>query len=139
MRQVRTFWNRFAGFPDSIRNTGRMKHQRQIPLTIGAEQTTVVVTDIPAFSSAYPSIAALLDSVGLTAEQAMAYRMAIVRSGIARLTGMTAGSVSKDSTATKRRFAPISPTSALGKNLEFWNARDALFGDIGRAGVLTMQ
>jgi predicted esterase len=138
LTQLTTFWTRFQQEPDSIRTTARQAHQIQIPLMLGAEPVSVVAMDLPALATMYPSIAADLRAAGLTAQQAMAYRNAVLRVGFARAAGMAPNAAPATLfLGHDLPFTPIAPTSVLGQNLAFRRTHDTAFQALGETWMWT--
>lgn len=125
MTKMTAFWNRFQQEPDSVKEDGRMAHQEQLPLALGTERVSVITMDIQAMADAYPSVAADLGAVGLTAQQEAAYRTAILRVGFTRQAGEMAGVVGE--------------TSVQGKNLAFRETHDAEFKALAETGMWKIQ
>jgi hypothetical protein len=90
--RMTAFWTRFLQEPDSIRIDARRAHQREvlIPIAQWTVPTSALLTDIAALAARYPSVAAALQEMGLTAQQHEAYRVAIISAYIARRWGLGA-------------------------------------------------
>src|SRR5438128_4254301 len=73
-----TFWTRFLQEPDSIRTTAREARTKEVPLLVGRELVTLLMTDLPALAAQYPTVAADLKAAELTASEAEAYRIAFL-------------------------------------------------------------
>jgi hypothetical protein len=123
--------------PDSIRATAREGHyldlspyltnpdMEYITMAIGRMPVTVVKTNMIALAAKYPTVAADLAAVGLTARQEDAYRDAVIRVVFTHLAGKLAG--------------PIRTGSVLEKNLAFLAAQPKAFDAIAHTGMWTTQ
>ena len=138
LQRVKTFWTALHAEPTTIRHIARMKHQIQVPLAIGSENTTVVMMDVPAMVAAHPVLAKPLKDAGVTAEQMMEYRIALVQAAIAHGAGMTVTS-DTSSVAVKSMFNAIDPSSTLGKNLQFYKANPQQLDALEKLGLFTLQ
>jgi hypothetical protein len=140
LSKMTAFWTRFQQEPDSIRDAARMAHQEQVPLALGAEPVFVIAMNITAMATQHPSVAADLKAAGLTAQQEAADRAAILRVGFARASGVALDSPSDpDDQGQYIPYAPIAPSSVLGKNLAFRQAHDAEFQALAQIGMWTTQ
>ena len=141
LQKMTDFWTRFKQEQsDSILKAGRMAHQEQYWMWLGAEPVTVIATDMPTLAAAYPRVADDLKAAGLTAEQEAAYRMAILRVGFARAGSIAPGdTVEPPDLGQHIPFEPISPASKLGKNLAFRQAHDAEFKALEATDMWTIQ
>ena len=135
------FWTRFKQEQsDSVLKAARMAHQEELWMSLGAEPAAVIATNMPALAGSYPQVAADLKAAGLTAQQEAAYRMAIIRVGFARASGIAPGdSLKTMMLGSNLSFEPIAPTSKLGKNLAFRQAHDAEFKKLEETDMWTIQ
>lgn len=118
LTQWTTFWTRFMAEPDSIRTTARLAHQKEGLVSVGQEWLSLWMMDMSALATKYRSIAAALAEVGLTAQQAEAYRLALLSARIAQ-----EGKNLRESYFENYRYIePIEPASVLGKNVAFFDA-----------------
>jgi predicted esterase len=78
LRKMTVLWAQFLREPDSVRYAAREMHLRTFVVPIGRERATVIMVDVAALATHYPRIAAALRAAGLTAEQAVAYRAALL-------------------------------------------------------------
>jgi hypothetical protein len=103
------FWNMFGSESVSNDLAAHNAHRREVVVPVGQERPSVWMPDMPALAAQYPSIAANLERVGLTAQQEEAYRVAIISARATRLFGNEIGTVD--------------PTSVLAKNVEVMSGR----------------
>lgn len=136
--KVTKVWSRVLAQPARINIEARMKNQVQIPMLIGSEETTVIMTDMAALASAHPSVAQILKESELSAKQFMDYRIAIIAAVVAQKTGMYASS---DTTTVEKSeyFESVDSKSDLGKNIEFFNQHKDLFNKVINSGVIFHQ
>jgi len=79
LKQMTTFWTRFMQEPESIRTTARRAHLREVSnYGVMGDNHAVLMTDMAALAAKYPSVAADLQTAGLTAEQHDAYRLSLL-------------------------------------------------------------
>jgi len=138
VKKMTIFWNRFRDEADSIRTTARLAHLREVAVPVGGERVSVLMMDMPALASKYPSVAADLKEAGLTAQEHDTYRVALVSAVIGNFT--VHGPVFSGSHMDQSRLPPgvgkildsldrldsrgkspvfIDTASVQGKNLEF--------------------
>jgi hypothetical protein len=121
LTQMTTFWTNFLREPDSIRTTARRAHLREVIVPVGQERPSIWMVDMAALAAKYPSVAADLKTAGLTAQQHDAYRVALISAQVSKSIGKEAGTVEA--------------TSALAKNVEFFDAHPDEFKALARAGI----
>lgn len=114
LTQMTTFWSRFMQEPDSIRTTGREAHQKQVAVAIGPRRVWVLMANIPALATKYPSVAADLKAAGLTAQQAETYRIALISAQATRV-------------VNPAKF--LSQPSVLASNVTFLQAHPQAFAN----------
>jgi predicted esterase len=78
LRSVTMFWARLLRESDSIRHSAREAYLREFSVPIGRERVSVLMVDVAALAAHYPQVAAALKVAGVTAEQAVAYRAALL-------------------------------------------------------------
>jgi predicted esterase len=140
LNKMTVFWTKFQQEPDSVHDVARMAHQEQLPLSLGAEPVFVISMNITDMAAKYPSVAADLHAAGLTAQQEAEYRAAILRVGFVRASGIAPGGPPASGDQRQHTpYAPIAPTSVLGKNLAFRRAHAAEFQALARTGMWTTQ
>ncbi len=122
LAQWTAFWSRFIVEPDSIRTTARRRYVKEMPVPIGQIQPMTTMMDLPALAAKYPSVAADLWAAGLTAEQAEAYRIALMSAYTVVQAVKHAGNSREGSVAVNAVFGIIDPTSVLGRNVAFMKA-----------------
>jgi hypothetical protein len=126
LAQMTTFWTRFTQQPDSILFTARRAHLREVTVPVGKERPSVVLVDMPALASQYPSVAAALKEAGLTALQHDAYRAALISAMVAVL----GDSVPSPEVLKATRIVAPPTTTVEGKNIAFlgehWDELQAL-------------
>jgi hypothetical protein len=118
LQQMTTFWTSFMQEPDSILQTARLAHLREVVIPNGGISPSVGLVDMVALAAQFPSVAADLKRAGLTAEQHDAYRIALL---IARFNGRS----------------QLDTTSTVAKNIAFWNeySQDDKVAALDRAGI----
>jgi dienelactone hydrolase len=141
LKKMTDFWTRLTKEPDSVLSAGRMAHQKPFGLMLGDQPVSVIMTDMVALAKASPSVAADLQAAGLTAAQEDAYRVAILRVGFARASGMVPGIPDPYDTKVGQDlpFTPIAPHSVLAQNLAFRAAHSAEFAALAATGMWTTQ
>lgn len=123
LTKLTAFWTRFMAEPDSIRMTARQAHQKEIFVPVGQEWLSLWMVDMPALAAKSRPVAAALKAVGLTAQQADAYRLALIS---ATATWQTRG-----------RTAPPAATSVLGRNIAFFMSHRNEMIALGATGMWT--
>lgn len=138
VEQFKGFWTKFKNNRKISSPGERMKFQTEIPLRIGSEETTVIMTDLDKLASVHPEVTTMLEWFGLTADEAMHLRKALIAVLLSKAAGMY---LTSDTTTAGRSayFKDISPESNLGKNIDFFNTRQNLLQDLQRLGVFTIQ
>jgi hypothetical protein len=93
LTKMTTFLNAFMQEPDSIKTTARKANQMTLVVSVGAnKQMDQIGMDLVAMATKYPSVAADLKAVGLTAQEWQAYRWALNSASATVDLGMTAPS-----------------------------------------------
>jgi len=135
------FWNRFKEEQsDASLQKGRLAHQKQFWMMLGAEPVSVIATDMPALATIYPQVADDLRASGLTAETETAYRMAILRVGFSRASGIAPGDTLESMHLGQDiNFEAINPSSKLGKNLMFRQKYEKEFNELEETGMWGIQ
>jgi hypothetical protein len=109
----------FTGSPtEGPPGPGRV-HRKEltVPFGPGRQPMQIMIADMPALAAVDTSIAADLKAVGLTTQQEEAARIAFIN---ALVTGALAG----------QGLVQVEPTSVLGKNIDFLNARKSEVGQL---------
>jgi predicted esterase len=121
LRRWTVFWERFLAEPPSIRDTARLATLKSVRTIVGRESVTLLMMDLPALAAEYSSVAADLKAAGLTAQQAEAYRVALLSAwttievqGVGEPYGPMANAL------------VVTPTSVLGRNIAFLTAQAGL-------------
>jgi hypothetical protein len=118
LTKMTAFWTRFVQEPESIRTTGRRAHLRAVSVPVGKERPMVMMTDMAALAAKYPSVAADLKAVGLTAQQHDAYRVALAS---AQVIGNSVGMIG-NGIAIEDLIGPLDSASVMAKNVAFMKA-----------------
>ncbi len=134
-----TFWTRFIAKPESIRTTARQAHLKEIIIPIGQMRPSVVVMDLPALAAKYPAVAADLRAAGLTAEQAEAYRLALLAGQVVARTRWRAELLGQSAdTVLAAAFGDIEPSSVTARNAAFIAAHPAELEMLEAVGMWQM-
>ncbi len=123
------FWAAFQQLPDSIMNRARLANQMHVPMKLSTETVWVVLMNLPAMATKYPSVADALKTAGISADDAQAYRTAILGVLYARRAGLVSGETAVNMSYGKSiPLEPIAAGSVMEKNAEFYKANLPKFG-----------
>jgi hypothetical protein len=121
LTKITIFWTGFMQEPDSISQIARAEHQKEIVVPIGQERGSLLIMDTRIMAAKYPSVAADLKKAGLTAQQAEAYRIALIT---ARATKQGVG-----------RAGTVDSTSVMGRNIAFRHAHPNELRVLAKTGM----
>lgn len=119
--KMAAFWTRFMKEPDSILFTARWAHQQEVAVSVGRDQASVTMMDMPSLAARQRSVAAALTAAGLTAAQHDAYRVALLSAVLMD----AAGSV----------VDAAADTSAMAQNVTFVQEHREALAMLAQAGV----
>ncbi len=140
LEKLTEFWSAFAQLPTAIRDKARMEHQREVWIRIGTEWTTTPMMDLSPLAAEYREISESLQRVGITADQADAYRRALVEAYYTMRAGLDGDATDSTAILAKSiRFTPIDVHSRLAKNIEFLKTNKVAFQQLAQKGILRLQ
>jgi hypothetical protein len=121
LTKMTIFWTGFMQEPDSISQIAREEHRKEIIVPIGQDRGSLLMMDTRALAAKYPSVAADLKKAGLTAQQAEAYRVALIT---ARATKQGVG-----------QAGIVDSTSVIGRNMAFRHAHPDELKALAKTGM----
>ncbi len=137
VRKLVTLWGTLKRLPDSIRIAARTTHRSRQLIPIDTVWTTMLLMDLAALAMKYPYVANALKQAELTAIVAESYRTAVLGVDMAQRAKMV---VTNDRATRQPRlgpaFAPVSPTSVLGKNMLLFQSNRVLWEELKQSGIL---
>jgi hypothetical protein len=122
LTKMTNFWLSFQQEPYEIRMTARREYLREVAVPVGPERSSIILVNMAAFASKYPSVAAKLKAAGLTGQQHDAYRVALISAIVTH----------NDSSV----LGPVDPASVMAKNVAFMEAHPSEFTALDTAGIL---
>ncbi len=138
--KLSTFWDGFIQLPDSIRNTSRMKEQREVWVRVGNEWSTVIMMDLKTMCELHPQINDLLSKAGLTVEAADMFRRSIIETVYTIEAGFDQDPPDSSSVIGKTlKFKPVEKSSVLYKNIEFYKENKDRFRELFKLKILGLQ
>ncbi len=140
LARLTAFWTEFQKLPDSIQNVGRLANQMSVPLQLSTERVSVVLMNLPAMAAKYTAVAEALKTAGISAEDAQAYRTAIIAVRHARRAGLVTGGQAVNAGIGKSiPLEPAPAESVLAKNAVFYEANLPKLEILAKTGFLTLQ
>lgn len=140
LARLTTFWAAFQKLSDSITKVGRLANQVHVPMQLSTETVWIPLMNLPVMATKYPAVADALKTAQISAEDAQAYRTAIIAVRHARRAGLVTGGKAVDMPYGKSiPLEPVADGSVMAKNAEFYQANLPKLEELAKTGFLQLQ